>query len=137
MFVPTTTTTSNIKPADVLFENYDNGEHMAIDVTIISPFRGGVTSGAATQFMYTADQTYLDKLNKYSQHTFKPNHRFQPFVIEEFGAIHKEGMKVFNRLCEFIAIRQNKDLTAIKFHYSKLLSSTIQRQNSRAILSRS
>ena len=134
---PTTTTTSNIKPADVLFENYDNGEHMAIDVTIISPFRSGVSSGAASQFMHTADETYIDKLQKYKQHTFKPHYLFRPFVIEEFGAVHKEGMKVFNRLCEFIAIRQNKDLTTIKFHYSKLLSSTIQRQNSRAILSRS
>ena len=45
-------------------------------------------------------------------------------------------MRVFNRLCEFIAIKQDRKLTDIKFHYSKLLSSTIQRQNSRAILSR-
>ena len=35
-----------------------------------------------------------------------------------------------------ISIRQNKPLTQIKFKYSKLLSSAIQRQNSRAILSR-
>ena len=61
---------------------------------------------------------------------------FQPFVIEEFGAVHKEGMNIFNRLCEFIAIRPNKDVTKIKFHYSKSLSSAIKRQNSRAILSR-
>ena len=109
-----------------------------LEIVIRNPnIRGGVTSGTPSQFMYTADHTYLDKLNKYSQHIFKPNHRFQPFVIEEFGAIHKEGMTVFNRLCEFIATRQNKDLITIKFHYSKLLSSTIHRQNSQVILSRS
>ena len=61
---------------------------------------------------------------------------FQPFVVEELGAVHTEAMDIFNRLCEFISIRQNKPLTQIKFKYSKLLSSAIQRQNSRAILSR-
>ena len=133
---PTTAITSNIKPADVLFENYEDGHHLAVDVTVVSPFRGGVGNGAATTFMYTGDQAYVDKLGKYKGFTFKQNVTFQPFVIEEFGAVHKEGMNVFNRLCEFIANRQNKDLTQIKFHYSKLLSSVIQRQNSRAILSR-
>ena len=91
---------------------------------------------AASLYLYTASLTYLDKLRKYDEFTFKPKVQFQPFIIEEFGAVHPEGMKIFNRLCEFIAIRQNRDLTAVKFHYSKLLSSTIQRQNSRAILSR-
>ena len=133
---PTTAVTSNIKPADVLFENYDNGDHLAIDVTVISPFRGGLDNRATTTFMYTGDQTYLDKLDKYKLFTFKPHTSFQPFVIEEFGSVHKEAMIIFNRLCEFIAIRQNKPLTQIKFQYSKLLSSAVQRQNSRAILSR-
>ena len=105
-------------------------------MTIISPFRGGVSSGAAVQFLHTAEQTYLTKLGKYKNHTFQPNVTFQPFVIEEFGAVHPEGMQVFNRLCEFIAIKQDRNVIDIKFHYSKLLSSTIQRQNSRAILSR-
>ena len=82
------------------------------------------------------NKEYIAKLDKYEGFTFKSNVIFQPFVIEEFGAVHKEGMRIFNRLCEFIAIRQNKDLTQVKFQYSKLLSSVIQRQNSRAILSR-
>ena len=75
-------------------------------------------------------------MGKYKSFTFKPHVSFQPFVIEEFGAVHKEAMVIFDRLCEFIAIRQNKHVTQTKFHYSKLLSSAIQRQNSRAILSR-
>ena len=133
---PTTAMTSKIAPADVLFHNYEQGDHLAIDVTRISPFRGGVQNEAATTYMHTGDKTYIDKLNKYKDFTFKPGVRFQPFVIEEFGAVHKEGMKIFNRLCDFIATQQNKDVTKIKFHYSKLLSSAIQRQNSRAILSR-
>ena len=133
---PTTTITSNIKPADVLFENYDNGQHLAIDVTIVSPFRSGVTSGAASQFFHTGDIAYVDKLKKYEKHMFKPDVLFKPFVLEEFGAVHTEGMKIFNRLCGFIAIRQDRELTEVKFHYSKLLSSSIQRHNSRAILAR-
>ena len=133
---PTTAVTANIKPADVLFENYNHGDHLAVDVTVISPFRGGLDNGATTTYMYTGDQTYLDKLGKYKSFTFKPCTSFQPFVIEEFGAVHKEGMLIFNRLCEFIAIRQNKPVTQIKFQYSKLLSTVVQRQNSRAILSR-
>ena len=43
-------------------------------------------------------------------------------------------MAIFNRLCGFIATGQVKDLTEVRFHYSKLLSSSIKRQNSRAIL---
>ena len=120
----------------MLYHNYSDGNHLAIDVTIISPFRGGVQNGAALTFMHTGNKTYVDKLDKYKNFTFKPGYSFQPFVIEEFGAVHKEGLNIFDRLCEFIAIQQNKSLTDVKFHYSKLLSSAIQRQNSRAILSR-
>ena len=56
--------------------------------------------------------------------------------MEEFGAVHKEGMDIFNRLCGFIANRQDRDLTEVKFHYSKLLSSSVKRHNSKAILAR-
>ena len=86
--------------------------------------------------MHTGEKTYVDKLDQYKLFTFKPRTSFQPFVVEEFGAVHQEAMVIFNRLCEFIAIRKNKHITQIKFQYSKLLSSAIQRQNSRAILSR-
>ena len=86
--------------------------------------------------MYTGDQAYVDKLHKYDSFTFKSGVIFQPFVLEEFGAIHTKGMDIFNRLCNFIAIRKNCPVTQIKFHYSKLLSSKINQQNSRAILSR-
>ena len=71
----------------------------------------------------------MDKLDKYKDFTFKPGISFQPFVVEEFGAVHKEAMDIFNRLCEFISIRQNKPLTQVKFKYSKLLSSAIQHHN--------
>ena len=57
---------------------------------IISPFRGGVSSGAVLQHMRTAERTYLDKLHKYDEYTFKSNVTFQPFAIEEFGTIHPE-----------------------------------------------
>ena len=133
---PTTTVSTNIKPADVLFENYDKGQHLAIDVTIVSPFRSGITSGAASKYFHTGDQAYIDKLHKYGKYTFKQDVLFQPFVMEEFGAVHKEGMEIFNRLCYFIANRQDRDLTEVKFHYSKLLSSSVKRHNSRAILAR-
>ena len=133
---PTTTVSSNIKPADVLFENYDEGQHLAIDVTIVSPFRSGITAGAASTFFHTGDQAYIDKLNKYDKYTFQQDILFQPFVMEEFGAVHKVGMEIFNRLCWFIATRQDRDLTEVKFHYSKLLSSSVKRHNSRAILAR-
>ena len=133
---PTTSVSANIKPADVLFENYYNGKHCAIDVTIVSPFRSGVESGATSTFMHTGDQAYNTKLKKYDQYIFKDNVIFQPFVIEEFGAIHHEAMTVFNKLCGFIATRQDRDLTEVKFHYSKLISSILHRQNSRAILTR-
>ena len=91
---------------------------------------------SASNFLHTGDQAYIDKLKKYDKFDFKKDVCFKPFVIEEFGAVQKEGMIIFNRLCQFIATRQDKDLTEVKFHYSKLLSSTIQRQNSRAILAR-
>ena len=79
---------------------------------------------------------FINKLKKYDKFTFKNDIVFKPFVMEEFGAVHKEGMDIFNRLCMFIATRQDRDLTEVKFHYSKLLSSSIKRQNSRAILAR-
>ena len=54
---PTTAITSNIKPADVLFENYQQGQSLAIDVTCVSPFRCNVQSRAARQFLF------LQKIN--------------------------------------------------------------------------
>ena len=86
--------------------------------------------------MATADAAFKAKINKYKDHTFKDRHFFVPFVIEEFGAVHPEAMNIFNRLCAFIAVRQDKDVTEVKFHYSKRLSSLIKLHNSRAILSR-
>ena len=133
---PTTEITSKIKPADVLFENYQDGQDLAVDVTIISPFRSGLLSRATSTFMYTADKTYIDKLKKYKGFTFKEGVTFKPFVMEEFGSVQKEAMTIFNRLCECIAIRTDKELTEVKFEYSKLLSSSIKRHNSRAILTR-
>ena len=50
--------------------------------------------------------------------------------MEQFGAVHKEGMKIFNCLCSFIATHQDRDLTEVKFHYSKLLSNSVKRHNS-------
>ena len=38
---------SGIKQADVLLENMDSWQHLAIDVTVISSFRGGLVPGAA------------------------------------------------------------------------------------------
>ena len=81
---PTTATTSNIKPADVLFENYQNGQDLTVDITIVSPFRCGVTRGAASKTLFTGEQAYLDKLKKYDGFNFKSNVRFLPFVMEEF-----------------------------------------------------
>ena len=90
---------------DVWFENYSTGQHLAIDVTIVSPFRSGVTLGAASKFFYTGDMAYVEKLKKYNTIIFKQDTIFKPFVMEEFGAVHKEGMEIFNRLCTFIVTR--------------------------------
>ena len=126
---PTTAITSNIKPADVLFQNYSDGKDLAIDITIVSPFRSGLVSGATSTFMFTGNNAYNTKLKKYDDYSCKQDVLFQPFVIEEFGSVHKEGMKIFNRLCEFISIRKDRELTEVKFEYSKLLSSSIKRHN--------
>ena len=133
---PTTNVQSGIKPADVLFEDFDSDGSLATDVTIISPFRQGSLAAASRTFLATAENAFIQKMHKYDKCIFKPNCYFKPFVIEEFGAMHKESSLIFNRLCAFIANRQDKDVTEVKFHYSKLLSAIIQRQNSRAILAR-
>ena len=85
--------------------------------------------------MLTGDAASVNKLGKYKSFTFKPSTSFQPFVIEELGSVHKEAMIIFNRLRALIAIRQNKPVAKIKFQFSKL-SSAVQHQNSRTILSR-
>ena len=112
---PTTAITSNIKPADVLFQNYRDGKDLAIDVTIVSPFRSGLVSGATSTFMYTAENTYIKQIKKYDGLTFKQDIIFKPFVMEEFGSVHKEATAIFNRdrLCECIAIRTDKELTEV------------------------
>ena len=79
--------------------------------------------------MFTGNNAYNTKLKKYDDYSCKQDVLFQPFVIEEFGSVHKEGMKIFNRLCEFISIRKDRELTEVKFEYSKLLSSSIKRHN--------
>ena len=133
---PTTAVDTNIAPADVLFENFDDNGSLAIDVNIVSPFRTGSLSGGSQTYLKTSNDAFVTKMNKYAEYTFKERHYFIPFVMEEFGGMHKQAMFIFNRLCTFIANRQDKDVTEVKFHYSKLLSSTIKRHNSRAILVR-
>ena len=72
-----------------LFENYNNGDHLAVDVTVISPFRGGLANSATTTYLFTGNKVYLDKLDKYKDFTFKQGITFQPFVVEEFGLYTK------------------------------------------------
>ena len=67
----TTAVTANIAPADVLFENYNDGNHLAIDVTVISPFRGGFDNSATT-YLFADNKAHLDKLDEYKDFTFKP-----------------------------------------------------------------
>ena len=114
---------------------------------LVSKFFGAINHIDATNFLrkFTCVRVYctlgifgicMTKQVDATNMTFKERHSFIPFVIEEFGGMHKQAMLIFNRLCTFIANRQDKDVTEVKFHYSKLLSSTVKRHNSRAILVR-
>jgi hypothetical protein len=77
-----------------------------------------------------------NKIRKYKQYSFIDNINYEPFIIEEFGAIHKKALPIFNQLCIYIASRHNKEIYEIKHHYTQLLSSILTRCNSRTILSR-
>ena len=119
---PITAVTANIAPVDVLFENYNNGDHLAVDVIVISSFRWDwIILQQQLTCLLVIKHIWINWINIKMLHS-NEEFSFKPIVVEEFGAVHKEAMRIFNRLCEFISICQNKPLTQIKFKYSKLLS---------------
>ena len=122
----------------IQFSNFTlDGKHLAVDVGVTSTLRSTVVKTASHKFQHAAHIMYQNKLRKYANIEIEKDVVYQPFIIEEFGSIHKESLPIFNQLCEFIASKHNQQLTDVKFHYSKLLSSILTRSNSQAILARS
>ena len=114
--------------------NFDSASHAAVDVQVTSSLRPTILNRTEKEPLYAAGLAYNKKIQKYAKVQFHRDVVFKPFIVEEFGALHKDARNIFDRLCAYIATRKDQSICDVKHYYGKRLSCLIMQHNSRAIL---
>ena len=121
-------------PADIFIHNYENGRHLAIDVSITCCTNQSTLNQSYETQGITAVKALKKKFNKYRNETFYNKVDFAPFIIEDFGLLHPTAKEIFDNLCQKIANCTNTPVDRIKFYYGKIINAQLIRQNSDTIL---
>ena len=121
-------------PADLFFHNYNNGKHLAVDVSFVSCTNQTHINESFEQQGIAATSKLKGKFNKYKNETFYHNVNFAPFIVEEFGAFHPASKEIFDTLCNHIAHRHNQPIEKVKFKWNRIINAQIMLQNSQTIL---
>jgi len=124
-------TSRKSRPADVLIRNL-NGDQVAVDVTVWTPFAQEIQPLAATNRLAAAGAGEASKRSKWAHLTLK----FTAFAIESTGGIGKEAQKLLDALFKRIADRHKRHKSVVAMHYYQVLSVALQRANANAILKR-
>ena len=121
-------------PADLFYHNYNNGKHLAVDVSFVSCTNSSHINESFEEQGIAATSKLKKKFNKYKNETFYLNVEFAPFIIEEFGLLHPTAREIFNELCTRIAFRHNQPIEQVKFKWGRIINAQIMLCNSQAIL---
>ena len=123
------------KPADVYVEHFDGGRSLVIDISVTSPVQASLVTAAAETQLFAAQKRVRDKHAKYDSKL--PGRAYlMVAAVETFGGWHCEAKKVFKRLAEMIAGRNNtRWQQELKLLYGRL-AMALMRYNANAFLSR-
>ena len=126
---------SKQRPADIFLPEVNNESDYWIDVAITDPRQPKFKLKSISTPGSAAEAYALIKREKYG-HLIKEHAKFKPVIVETFGAWSKESHEII----ELIA-RKDNERGVISFSYRKNLlhqkiSISIQRNNSKSILSK-
>ena len=129
--------TLQIAPADVFIPSFSLGQHACFDCAITHTqqpkyIKDASVSGGAAAEKYEAEV----KDAMYASRCLENGLGFYPMVVEVYGGWGSKSMPVFQYLSKIIASRSGIKKGTAKQRLLERLSVTLQRCNSRALLSR-
>ncbi len=129
-----------LKPADILIENFENGQPLCIDVTVVNPLRSADSVRREAQqrgaFAPTLEAAEVQKLEKYEDKCRDAGMLFAPLAFEATGGHGRRGRHVLRRLADACAARNNYTRSLAHTRLKQLISIAIQRANANALLRR-
>ena len=121
---------SEQRPADIWIENFGESMHLALDICLTACTNKSIIKQTQQHMYYAANQAYIRKENKYRNYPFKRyNTKFMPFIMEEFGALHWESKKIWEKICELGASKFDVEIGKYKLYQTKMLSTNIVKMN--------
>src|SRR5690348_16342810 len=100
--------TSGRRPGDVTIPLWSQGQGLAIDVAVTSPFTQKAVRSASPCEDYAAHQ----KHGKYDASFLGKPYLFSAVVFETTGAINEEGARVLSQLARFAAKRLGREFSS-------------------------
>ena len=121
------------RPADVLIRNWSGGKCAAFDMGVSCVTSMGNVAKASKTPLATADAYAQHKNDKYRELCRAQDILFVPLIVETHGAWTHEAVKVFKRLAEFTAAREQSTIAHAYKKIMERMSAVLQIGNARMI----
>ena len=121
------------RPADVLIRNWSGGKCAAFDMGVSCVTSMGNVAKASKTPLATADAYAQHKNDKYRELCRAQDILFVPLIVETHGAWTHEAVKVFKRLAEFTAAREQSTTAHAYKKIMERMSAVLQIGNARMI----
>lgn len=106
-----------LRPADLLFHNWDKGKNVCVDITGCSPFagNGAHASNPEASVAYVANR----KKQKHDKSCLDHGYGFLPFTFSSFGELGVEALELLKRIKQVGAAHFNNPSMA-SFIYQRV-----------------
>ena len=117
------------KPADLWLQNLVNNKPTAVDVSITSPTQLSIVHDRLKGIFKAAKIVEAQKKYKYAPTIAKGDIEFIPFVLEAYGGISTEAMKLIRRLASDLRDRTRRPKSIIMANIMKCLTVRVWKAN--------
>ena len=125
------------RPGDVLIRRWQNGQDVAVDVTVASPLSPTYVAGAAAEAGRTLSKAYDRKMRDTAEACRTQGLKFSPLAVETLGGFHCVATNVVRRLGQALARKKGCDEREPTSQLFSRISVTLMRANAAMINSRS
>ncbi len=130
---------THMKPADINSYISADGKMTALDIGITSCTKSSTLHIAKNRKLHCANELYTHKINKYNKYIKDKNIninriKYQPIILEDTGAMHKETVKLIKFIGEMRASAQNIDKSLSISYCFQYLTAILQKANVCALL---
>ena len=127
---------SGCRPADLYLYHFLNGEDMAADITIVSPFKSSTMREAATEWLYAAKEASDRKYKKYAQDIAERTFKFQPVAFERTGGFSVPAQNFIKSVANAVQGNQHTPAAITQITISRQISVAIGRSTAQMALRR-